>query len=167
MARAFSRSVCNSWPVQNNDSKTWTGKLLNTLQLSHGATRKSIARSSSSSRGGGGGGGGGAVLAPRRCCFEQLTNLGAWPYISSLAPAAATATVVFSMHIELIEIRQPLSSAGLTLLLQTRTWLTRYQHNRLWSTYESSSCWRVERLTSCEDWRGCSVLSDDEDAFSL
>ena len=27
MARAFSRSVSNSWPVQNSGSKTWTGEL--------------------------------------------------------------------------------------------------------------------------------------------
>ena len=31
MALAFSRSVSNSWPVQNNGSKTWTGELLDTL----------------------------------------------------------------------------------------------------------------------------------------
>ena len=33
MARAFSRSMSNSWPVQNNDSKTWTDELLDTLQV--------------------------------------------------------------------------------------------------------------------------------------
>ena len=33
MARAFNRSMSNSWPVQNNDSKTWTDELLDTLQV--------------------------------------------------------------------------------------------------------------------------------------
>jgi len=31
MAWSFSRKLCNSWPVQKNGSKTWTGKLLDTL----------------------------------------------------------------------------------------------------------------------------------------
>jgi len=34
MARAFSRSVSNSWQVQNDGSKTWTGELLNMPQVS-------------------------------------------------------------------------------------------------------------------------------------
>jgi len=35
MARAFTWSVSNSWQVQNNGSKTWTGELLNMLLECH------------------------------------------------------------------------------------------------------------------------------------
>jgi len=31
MALSFSQNLSNSWPVQNNGSKTWTGELLDTL----------------------------------------------------------------------------------------------------------------------------------------
>jgi len=37
MARAFNRSMSNSWPVQNNDSKTWTDHLLNTPLVGQGS----------------------------------------------------------------------------------------------------------------------------------
>jgi len=33
MAQAFRQSMSSSWQVQNNDSKMWTGELLDTLQI--------------------------------------------------------------------------------------------------------------------------------------
>ena len=91
----------------------------------------------------------GVALAPRACCSDEP---GAWllvpaVYILSLLPA----TSVFSMHIELIQIRQPLSSTILMLLLLSGTCLTRHHNNRLWSTHESSSGWWVS-VSPETDW---------------